>query len=348
MIKRNSTRGYSLIGIMIALTVATVLLMTLTKSYMSSRQATAYADAVNIMTSQLDLTLNQISGDIAKSGSFGCYNLRMQGVVAANSAFTHGLSGSGAINPANGGLMVFASSASAVAENGTPLAGINLDSGSQILKVQYGDGFAAVESPTTDPVTVLTYHQPDYQMISGGNLVSLGGGTVAGKLDVTGLNTSSLLILASCSRWDLIQGTLAGNDFNISAAYGISLSIPPVHDVASLAIMNARTRYYYIATVNGVSGLYVNQLLNGGSYSGSLLLLPNVSGLSFTFQVTGADGSHRNNVALASMGSGDWLNLVGVNIFFNYRSGESVTDSNQPLVINESATVAILSSGATR
>lgn len=343
MLKNNYNGGYSLVGIMIALTVATVLLMSLTKSYMSSRQATAYTNAANVMTSQLDLTLNQLSSDIGKSGSFGCYNLRQQAVVAPSTAVMHDISASGAVNPAAGGLMVFSSSG-ALAEAGTPLTGINLASDAQVLKVQYGEGFALVESPITSPITVITFHQPDYQTLSGGNLVSVGGGNAAGKLDVNGFNTSSLAVLASCSRWDLIQGTLAGNTLNISSSYNILLSTPPLHDVASLALMDVRTRYYYVATINGISGLYVNQLLTNGTFSGSLLLLPNVSKLEFTFRVAAASG-RKDNVVPSAMGAGDWLNLTGVNIFFNYRSAESVTDNNQPLVISESASVAILSAG---
>lgn len=338
--------GYSLVSVMVALTAAMIVMTGLTRAYIGAYKSSKFSNSGNLMTVQADLTLAQMSEDIGRSGIFGCYNLRTQGNIAPASVSTHNIIGAGVFESANGGLIAFPSPASAQSEANSPLGSISLDSNSQILKVQYGTGFALIEPPVASPVTSVTFHQPDYMTVSGGAFTALGNTSTPNQLDTTGATGSSLYALASCSRLDLVQGTLSGNALTINAAYNISTTVNPMHDNGSLLLMNAKTRYYYIATVNGVSGLYVNQMQTDGSFSGSLLLLANASNLTFSFQTVNVATSTRNNaVATSAMTAGDWPNVTAVNIAFNYQSAESVTDSQQKLQLQESATVAVLSPG---
>jgi hypothetical protein len=142
---------------------------------------------------------------------------------------------------------------------------------------------------------------------------------------------------------DQVRGQIAANALNV-AGFNISTTINPVHDSNSLFLMNAVTRYYFIATVNGISGLYVNQLEPNGPYSGPILLLPKASNLAFTFQVTDPVTRNKSTITTAAMTAANWLNVTAVNFSFNYQSAESVTDTlpSQPLNQTENGTVSLI------
>lgn len=344
MSKPDVSHGYTIISVMIALTVATILMMSLTSAYVGARKSAIFSDNSNIMTSRADVAMQQLQDDIARSGQYGCYNLRTQAQVAPLSFSNHALAGTtGVVDSTFAGLRVFAAGVAPDQTAPSLAVGGTLDAASQILKVQYGDGMAFV-TVAGNPITNVALVQPSYVSVDGaGAFATLVGRSAPYRLDVTGSSATSLYVLASCSRLDQVRGQIAANALNV-AGFNISTTINPVHDSNSLFLMNAVTRYYFIATVNGISGLYVNQLEPNGPYSGPILLLPKASNLAFTFQVTDPVTRNKSTITTAAMTAANWLNVTAVNFSFNYQSAESVTDTlpSQPLNQTENGTVSLI------
>ncbi len=336
--------GYSLIGVMIALVVVSIIMMGLTKLYIGSWQNSRYVNRANIMTTNADLALNRITNDISHSGEYGCYNLRTQYYVAPAVSFnTHGLTGSAAIDPIYAGLRVFSNPNIALAEEPSlGNDGAQLDAAGQVLKIQYGDGFALAIPDASMSSISLTI--PSYFLSDGTQLSILSTVNTPDKLDVAASTINSNYVLSSCARLDQFKQLISANSVNVgSLAIPVNTQSKTYHDYPSLGLMNALTEYYYLATVAGVQGLYLNQLQANGSYSGPMLLMANVSNFSFDFVVVDPASGNRSVITPAGMLNSDWAKISIVNLNFGYYSSESrITSNNGAIKITKQVTVALV------
>jgi len=313
--------GFSLVSTIIAVSLGTIIAAAVWQLYNAISSSGQQIKSKNLLTERSGMAIMHLTDDIKSSGGFGCFNARIAGnsqrypQIAANESVLTA-SNFRVFESVYGGLNSFTSSA-IPANDAAALAGESIIAGNDILKLQYGTNFAfaTINNP-------LTFVQPSYRMVSNINAEL----TTRYNLDTASSTTNSVYVLASCNRFDQIQGILAGNTLP-NGNNRLSL-----HDQGSARLMNFVTKYYYIANPGSsrALGLYSKYLLPNGEISARQLVIPGA--VSMTTQYEVELNGNRQIKSRASMAANDWININQVILTLQLQSTESSGLGNKPLI----------------
>lgn len=311
--------GFSLLNTIIAVSLGAVIMAAIWQLYSTVSSTTAQARSKSLLTERSSMALLQLTDDIKISGSFGCFNGRVAGKTTN---LVHPITTNDFRQYENpfGGLFAFVLPLRNIDNT---LAGDNIVAGNDVLKLQYG-----VNSAFLTAGNPLTFAQPSYRLVT----------DIATPLtnryafDITGSTVNSTYVLASCSRFDQVMGQINAN--TLPAGNNLLAN----HDQTSARLMNFVTKYYYIATINGVTGLYSRFLLPSGAMSAAQLVIPEAVGLTTQYEIN--NNGSRQIKTRANMLNTDWININQVILTLRLQSTESSGLGSTPLI--ESITQSIL------
>lgn len=311
--------GFSLLNTIIAVSLGAVIMAAIWQLYSTVSSTTAQARSKSLLTERSSMALLQLTDDIKISGSFGCFNGRIAGKTTN---LVHPIPDNDfrQYEQIYGGLFAFVLPLRNVDNT---LAGDNIVAGNDVLKLQYG-----VNSAFLTAGNPLTFAQPSYRLVT--DIATPLANRYA--FDITGSTVNSTYVLASCSRFDQIMGQINAN--TLPAGNNLLAN----HDQTSARLMNFVTKYYYIATINGVTGLYSRFLLPSGAMSAAQLVIPEAVGLSTQYEVN--NNGSRQIKTRANMLNTDWININQVILTLRLQSTESSGLGSTPLI--ESITQSIL------
>lgn len=335
--RRN--HGNSLISIMVGLALVSLLLYGVFQLYASINTNAAQVRKTNLLSINSGTALLKMTKEIRLAGSFGCFNshiITKKVALGMIESIPNNITGAGRFESAFNGIKVFSSSAIPAADSGAlNLTNDNLVNASEILKIQYASRQAFISSFAIngDSLAVINLESPSYALAASNNLTK----SAINKYSLDFNNSSNALyLLSSCSRIDQIQGGLVGTTLTINGALQkIPLS---AHDSSSWQLMNMETRYYYLATYNGIKSLYSKFLKSDGSISKSELVIRGVNKINYSFEVESA-ASYQNKTLINMLGS-DWNNIKQLTIQLELQAIETES-SPSPLIESLSQTIAI-------
>lgn len=312
--------GFSLLNTIIAVSLGAVIMAAIWQLYSTVSSTTGQARSKSLLTERSSMALLQLTDDIKISGSFGCFNGRIAGrpgVALPNVINTNDFR---QYERDLGGLFAFVLPLRNIDNT---LAGDNIVAGNDVLKLQYG-----VNSAFLTAGNPLTFAQPSYRLVT--DIATPLANRYA--FDITGSTVNSTYVLASCSRFDQITGQINAN--TLPAGNNLLAN----HDQTSARLMNFVTKYYYIATINGVTGLYSRFLLPSGAMSAAQLVIPEAVGLTTQYEIN--NNGSRQIKTRANMLNTDWININQVILTLRLQSTESSGLGSTPLI--ESITQSIL------
>lgn len=311
--------GFSLLNTIIAVSLGAVIMAAIWQLYSTVSSTTAQARSKSLLTERSSMALLQLTDDIKISGSFGCFNGRVAGKTTN---LVHPITTNDFRQYENpfGGLFAFVLPLRNIDNT---LAGDNIVAGNDVLKLQYG-----VNSAFLTAGNPLTFAQPSYRLVT--DIATPLANRYA--FDITSSTVNSTYVLASCSRFDQITGQLNAN--TLPAGNNLLAN----HDQTSARLMNFVTKYYYIATINGVTGLYSRFLLPSGAMSAAQLVIPEAVGLTTQYEIN--NNGSRQIKTRANMLNTDWININQVILTLRLQSTESSGLGSTPLI--ESITQSIL------
>lgn len=295
--------GFSLLNTIIAVSLGAVIMAAIWQLYSTVSSTTGQARSKSLLTERSSMALLQLTDDIKASGSFGCFNGRIAGrpgVALPNILNTNDFR---QYERDFGGLFAFVLPLRNIDNT---LVGENIVAGNDILKLQYG-----VNSAFLTAGNPLTFVQPSYRLVAdiATPLANRYG------VDMNGSTANSTYVLASCSRFDQIMGQVNAN--TLPAGNNLLAN----HDQSSARLMNFITKYYYIGTVNGITGLYSRFLLPTGAMSVAQLVIPEAVGLTTQYEIQA--NNNREIKTRANMLAGDWININQVILTIQLQSTES-------------------------
>lgn len=313
--------GFSLLSTLIAVSIGAIITAAVWQLYSTVSSSGRQVQGKNLLTERSGMAILQLTDDIKASGSFGCFNARVVGGLATSLPNVVNTGDFRQFEKESGGLIAFGLPLRTI--DNMALANESIVAGTDILKLQYGTNIAFVTA--NNP---LTFIQPSYRLI---NDISAPLAIRYG-LDISNSTINSVYVLASCSRLDQINGQIVGN--TLVAGNGLLVN----HDQSSARLMNFITKYYYIARVNGITGLYSKFLLPSGSMSVSQLVIPGAVRLFTEYEVE--TNNNRQIKSRPAMQTGDWININQVILTLQLQSAESSALGGVPLT--ESITQSIL------
>ena len=287
-------RGFTLIELMVSLTLGMIVLGAVVAVYVNSKRTFNVVSQRISMQQDARIALLQISRDLRMAGSYGCATLDANN-TAASQAVT--VDTSAVSSPAvyqtfiasGGSYLPFAAYASGTASSW--LNGQTASSGIDVLAVQYGRGTAqatAIASGGTATFSANSNNQRTY--------------TVGQQFWV-----------ASTCQKILLQKTAAG-----LASAGVSVNVGSVTSGAD--IMDLVSRAYF---VNSSGALVMTELGQGGSLQGPNELISNVTSLQYEYgEITDSTNCLVTYRSRASVGN--WRNVSSVRITMTVRSQNQV------------------------
>ncbi|KZE33581.1 PilW family protein [Crenobacter luteus] len=322
--------GFSLVELMVALTLSLFVIVAVSASYLSGRQASRKLEERIALQQDARLALATLSRDLRMAGVFGCAvpamsNLERSGPsgvtlregVAIHQHFTPE-DDTEAFDPHGPlGFRTVAASGSSWMKNAAVAAT------GPMLVVQFGQGTAAVVDS-----------QPK---VGGSGTVSLT------RLDTLppaerGLSGNArLLAIGSCSRLDFVK--VGQNGVVRGASAGIQLTFPAsaaltvgqangAHRWGSLDVMRFVSRAYVAGSYQGRQGLYMYERAENGSLVGPVEIAANVSRIAVEFgTINACQGAGAATKITYSTSPADWRTVDLVRLLITV---ESPPSSNTP------------------
>ncbi|WP_024304271.1 PilW family protein [Pseudogulbenkiania sp. MAI-1] len=313
-------RGITLIELMIAVAIGSIIVAVVFGSFVSTRQSLRAAEIRIARHQDARSALQILARDLRMAGNFGCAALGERGDdwLVVNRG---GSSAWQQVDQNSNGLRGVSKGSK---DAGTWLGSLTPES--DLLIVQYGQGAFSVSSRTLnatgDAVTGLTF-QPAEQ----GDWANW-----------------TRLVLASCTRIDVLAsgsgmtlGSSGGSQtLTLDEAHALPLkgdSHPDGHQLGSLEVMALVSRAYFVAEVDGVKQLLRREMLADGSLSEATLVADGVASLAVDYGVLDdcdADSTPRLHYAGAGE-VGDWQRVGTVRLTLTLqqpsavRSGQTVS-----------------------
>ncbi len=331
----------NIISLMVSILLGGLIAMGLSSMYADLVRSKLFGADKQLMTLRYGTALNQLTMDIMQSGNFGCFSSRMLGNSRYAQIHTFATDSILKYNTEYAGLYAFTSNNIPNIDSNV-FNGVNLLADSDIVKLQYGSGQAIVPEFTINGsnFNTLSFQMPRYTNVTTSNIINSYTSDVYRQAIITSTNIDAPYVLSSCSRLDQIQGATNNNNEISIASYNIPASGNYAHDLSSLMLMNFVTKYYYVATENGITGLYTKNLQPDGSLSSSTLLSVGVTNISYNFEVE--SGMNRQIKATSAMiDQTDWANISNVVVNLTIQTSESVGLANAPAVQNLQQSVKV-------
>ena len=327
-------RGFNLISLLVSLVLGGMIAMGVSVMYADLVHSKLYGSNKQLLTLSYGTAINQLSMDIAQSGTFGCYNSRILGNSGYGIINTFSTSSVLRYESSVAGLYAFSSTNIPIVDSSI-FSGLSLASNSDILKLQYGSGQAIITAESniapSGPLTFINFVQQQYTHVSGSSISTDSPTTYRLPISLSSA-TNAPYVIASCNRLDQIQGNMNTSTNTVSlTAYMIPSTGNEAHDMSSWHLMNFITRYYYVATISGITGLYVQSTQVDGSVGPSTLLAQGVTQINYNFGVESTT-SDRQIKPMANMLATDWTNINQVIFIMSIKTAESVSMNKAPSI----------------
>jgi type IV pilus assembly protein PilW len=281
---RRHAAGLSLIELMVALLIGTILVLGLVQVFAASRTAYQTSEGLARVQENARFAIDFLQRDIRMAGHFGCVNDQSHWVKGAGDLANHlgsapaaldfnvSISGYEATNTAPGQAVTVGSAAAGWSPAlPAQIAALNPSPGSDIVALRY----LAEEGI---PVTTLTATGgPDTQVT-----FPAGRGAV---LTTAGVASPTLFGVADCSQVDVFQGAMSGNTVQSSSGVDFSERYTTSPSGQTL-IYRAESIVYYVAPgASGQPALWRARANAAGAYpaAGREELVEGIESLQFLY-----------------------------------------------------------------
>ena len=281
---RRRMAGLSLIELMIALLIGSILVLGLVQVFGASRTAYQTSEGLARMQENARFAVDFLQRDIRMVGHFGCVNDQAHWVKGAGDLVNHlgttpaalnfdvSISGYEATNTAPGQAVTIGAAATGWSPALPPqIAALNPAPGSDIIALRYlaEEGIPVTAlAPIAGPNTEVTF--------------PAGRGDV---LTTAGVGSPTLFGIADCSQADVFQGALSGSTVVSSSGVDFSEEYDPSPMGATL-VHRAESIVYYVAPgASGQPALWRARADATGAYpaSGREELVEGIESLQFLY-----------------------------------------------------------------
>ncbi|MBX9596968.1 MAG: hypothetical protein K2X04_00150 [Burkholderiales bacterium] len=277
--------GFSLVELMVALAMSAAIITVMMDSFSSLNGSFMFNTNQLELNQNLRMSLGLIKRDVQNAGVFGSFSFHDQSSAASYMETTSASNNCSTAEWCNFDLStVGVRSASSFTELAANLdSGLTLVGGSDVLRLQYGSDKVAYVSTATIKSDCAT--APGNNYLYDLSFTNQGLDLSASRYMLASTNHAYLLKLSSAST--LVSPlTLAcpGSPPTVAVESAIGgLSYDP--DVSSMQLVNFYTRYYFVGTKSGVTGLYTKTLQANGSLSSAKLISNLVTRINFMYKV---------------------------------------------------------------
>lgn len=283
--------GFNIVELMIAIAMSAALITVIINSFSSLNGNFLFNTNQLELNQNLRMALGLIKRDVQNAGVFGSFSFHDQSSATSymESSATNNCSTPEWCNFDISTVGI--KSASSFTSLATNLdSGLTLVAGSDILRLQYG----------SDKVAYITNASIKSNCAVAGNYLSnltftdQGLDLSASRYMLASTNHAYLLKLSSGST---LASPLTLGCPNYPPTVAVESMIGSVSydpDVSSMQLVNFYTRYYFVATKSGVTGLYVKTLQSNGSLSAAKLISNLVTSINFVYKVNTTSTSINN------------------------------------------------------
>ncbi len=285
--------GFNIVELMVAIAMSAALITVIIDSFSSLNGNFLFNTNQLELNQNLRMSLGLIKRDVQNAGVFGSFSFHDQSSTTSymESSTTNNCNISEWCSFDTGTVGIkSASSFASLAANMD--SGLTLVGGSDVLRLQYGGDKVAYVSAAT--------LQSSCSGASGVNYLSDLSFTNQG-LDLSAsrymlASTNHAYLLKFSSGYTLASPLTLGcpnypPTVAVESAIG-SVSYDP--DASSMQLVNFYTRYYFVGTKSGVTGLYVKTLQANGSLSNAKLISNLVTRINFMYKVNVASANVNN------------------------------------------------------
>ena len=275
--------GFSLVELMVALAMSAAIITVMMDSFSSLNGSFMFNTNQLELNQNLRMSLGLIKRDVQNAGVFGSFSFHDQSTAASYMETTSASNNCSTAEWCNFDLStVGVRSASSFTELAANLdSGLTLVGGSDVLRLQYGSDKVAYVSTATiksDCTTAGSY-------LNDLSFTNQGLDLSASRYMLASTNHAYLLKLSSASTLAsplTLACPSSPPTVAVESAIG-GLSYDP--DVSSMQLVNFYTRYYFVGTKSGVTGLYTKTLQANGSLSSAKLISNLVTRINFMYKV---------------------------------------------------------------
>lgn len=284
--------GFNIVELMVAIAMSAALITVIIDSFSSLNGNFLFNTNQLELNQNLRMSLGLIKRDVQNAGIFGSFSFHDQSSATAYMESTSASNNCSTVEWCNFDISTVgiksASSFASLAANMD--SGLTLVTGSDILRLQYGgDKVAYVSNATIKSNCAVSGSYLD--TIS---FTNQGIDLSASRYMLASTNHAYLLKFSSGSTLasPLSLGCPSSPPaIAVESAIG---SVPYDPDVSSMQLVNFYTRYYFVGTKSGVTGLYVKTLQANGSLSNAKLISNLVTSINFTYKVNTVSANINN------------------------------------------------------
>lgn len=258
-------QGFTIMEFLVASILGLIVILAVGAAYTATARLDQRGAERLAIQQDVRASTTMIMRDAHMAGNFGCLSL-------ANAAYGAKVNINDSYSSLTGPYKVKTGDYGVQAISSVPVTGFTLVTGSKALMFHYGVGSATLNSleVSSGRITKATF--------------------IADKTTQKDLlkNARGYLVLASCSRMDVVTGAVTGN--NISAGVGLPignqtdiLQTKNFHTANNLEVMRFMIHIYAVGTYNGQLGLYRIALGNNKTWDTPQLLSPYVTSMKFRF-----------------------------------------------------------------
>ena len=285
--------GFNIVELMVAIAMSAALITVIIDSFSSLNGNFLFNTNQLELNQNLRMSLGLIKRDVQNAGVFGSFSFHDQSSTTSymESSTTNNCNISEWCSFDTGTVGIkSASSFASLAANMD--SGLTLVGGSDVLRLQYGGDKVAYVSAAT--------LQSSCSGASGVNYLSDLSFTNQG-LDLSAsrymlASTNHAYLLKFSSGYTLASPLTLGCP-NYPPTVAVESAIGGVSydpDVSSMQLVNFYTRYYFVATKSGVTGLYVKTLQANGGLSSAKLISNLVTRINFIYKVNTVSANINN------------------------------------------------------
>lgn len=282
--------GFNIVELMVAIAMSATLITVIIDSFSSLNGNFLFNTNQLELNQNLRMSLGLIKRDVQNAGVFGSFSFHDQSSTTSymESSTTNNCNISEWCSFDTGTVGIkSASSFASLADNLD--SGLTLVGGSDVLRLQYGGDKVAYVSTAT-----IQSCAPGNNYLYNLSFTNQGLDLSASRYMLASTNHAYLLKFSSGSTLasPLSLGCPSSPPaIAVESAIG-SVSYDP--DASSMQLVNFYTRYYFVGTKSGVTGLYVKTLQANGSLSNAKLISNLVTSINFTYKVNTVSANINN------------------------------------------------------
>lgn len=283
--------GFNIVELMVAIAMSAALITVIIDSFSSLNGNFMFNTNQLELNQNLRMSLGVIKRDVQNAGVFGSFSFHDQSSATAYMESTSTSNNCSTAEWCNFDTStVGIKSASSFTELVSSLdSGLTLVAGSDVLRLQYGGDKVAYVSTAT-----IQSCAPGNNYLYNLSFTNQGLDLSASRYMLASTNHAYLLKFSSGSTLasPLSLGCPSSPPaIAVESAIG-SVSYDP--DVSSMQLVNFYTRYYFVGTKSGVTGLYVKTLQANGSLSNAKLISNLVTRINFMYKVNTVSANINN------------------------------------------------------